>query len=228
MNIVRSANIALVASIIALSLPHRSEAAPSVRFSVVATVENIYDPIGILGGSIQLGDPLKGLIQYETNLPDMDPDPSRGLYDGDPISRNFMIGSDSSSGFFSTEFFFDVSIADESPGNGADSIEFFASGDTTPSTLILTGVDYVDLQVNLTDLDGTAFNADVLPTQLDLADFEVATVTLSAENFLQEFQYSVDARITSITTTAIPEPQSASALVMVLAGLGWRRWRSRR
>lgn len=204
--------------LLASAIPATAEM--TIRVDVEATVDNVFDPVDILGDTVLVGDSLEGLVQYSTGLTDLDPDPTIGFYDGVPIEENFMEGSNEASGFFQTTLFFDVTVSDGV--NGSDVIEFFASGDTTPSTLDVAGIQFVDLVLTLTDTDGTVLQDDSLPTNFDLADFESAQIVLSGEDS-QDFVYFVEASITSLSITAIPEPGSSFAMLIVAGSVAIRR-----
>lgn len=179
-------------------------AAPLVQFEVTAIVDYVNDPLDLLGGTIQQGETLKGLIQFDLALPDEDPSPSIGFYDGDPLSDNFISGANETNDFFVSDSFFDITVENDE----FDRVDFFASGDTIPSTLAAPEVDFVDLQVLLFDEDGTALNDTALPTELNLDDYEVAVVFFSAEGggINPEFVYEVEAFITSISSTFLLAP----------------------
>ena len=175
----------------------------------------------LLGGTIQPSDTLTGLIHYDLALPDQHPSGAIGFYDGQPLSDNFIAGANETGDFFETQLFFDVTVENDV----VDRVDMFASGDTIPSTLGAPNVDFVDLQVLLVDNDGTALDSDALPENLNLADYEVAVVYLSAESadVIPQFGYEVEAIINSISRTVIPEPHGLALMVLGVAGVGMRR-----
>lgn len=210
MNILRMPR--LLASAACLLIANPMFAAPLVRYEVNATVDFIDDPNGLLTGLVQLGDPLTGILQYDLALPDTDASPTTGFYEATSLSENFIAGSNVGGEFFETLSLFDVFVDNDV----ADVLEFFASGDTIPSTLAVPGIGFVDLQVILVDDEGTALSSDALPTNLNLADFESAVVVLSADCDTSPVQtvYLVEATINSIRQTAIPEPHSLALLAL--------------
>ncbi|QDV66289.1 hypothetical protein Mal65_54650 [Crateriforma conspicua] len=203
-----------------------ANAAPFVRLEVSAMVVEVVDNQNILGGQVSVGDTLSGIGQYDTQLVDSDNDASIGSYDGVDISKNFLQGTNNASGFFETTDFFDIRV--ENNFNGHDTVVLWASGDTTPSTLIVDGIDYVDLVITLEDEQGTVFADDSLPTTFDLSSFEKAELVLSGENgFSQQVLYSVTASITSINVTSVPEPSSFCILATLFVGILKPRLNSR-
>ena len=218
-----------LATLLAVALHNIPAAyAELVTFQVTATVDTVDDPNWLLGGSILVGDTLEGTLQYDTSLPDLEPDANLGTYFASPPGGSFIEGTSSASGFFETIDFFDAVVGNGPTSGDEDFVVFFATGDTTPSTLVHPSVDWVDLAVVLYDFDGTVFSNDSLPTTLDLAEFELAEVELTSEDD-QNFIYAVTATITDIAQ--VPEPSTlllgAVAAIGLLLGTHVRRTQRR-
>ncbi|TWT66980.1 hypothetical protein Pla123a_44090 [Posidoniimonas polymericola] len=181
-----------------------------VTYAITAEVIDVYDPYGIIDGAILLEDVLVGELQYNLSLPDDNENASVGSYFAMAPSDSYVQGSNAASGFFETTDFFAAYIEDNAPW-GADYLLFYGSGDTTPSALDNPQVDYVDLDVELIDYDQTVLTSDGLPPALNLADFEEAHLILTGEWFnpgtlSDEFSFSVEAVITSLTPIGPPGP----------------------
>ncbi|NOY41598.1 MAG: PEP-CTERM sorting domain-containing protein [Planctomycetes bacterium] len=190
-------------------------AANLVAFEITATVDTVYDPLGLLGGSVLVGDTLTGILQYDLLLVDNEFDVDLGLYFSSLTGNNFINGTNGTIGNFETIDFMDIRV-ENGYIPGEDSITFIATGDTNPSALAAPNIDYVDLEIVLRDDDGTVFSDDSLPATLDLADFETAQVFFSAEDVSLNFAFDVEASITSIT----PIPEPSTLLLGALAGVG--------
>lgn len=188
-----------------------------VTFNITAVVDSVDDPFGVINGNILPGDALTGVLQYDLDLPDSDPDPNYGSFSADPPGDNFINGSNAGSSFFETILFFDIYT--ENDPLFSDSIEFFASGDTTPSLLAHPLVDYVDVDILLVDDDQTALINNAPPSTLNLDDFEIAFFSLSGDSFdadtgMYFTPFYVMASITDISR--VPEP---AGLVFIALGL---------
>ncbi|TWT36887.1 hypothetical protein KOR34_18320 [Posidoniimonas corsicana] len=181
-----------------------------VRFQITASVDAIDDPLGVLAGAVMIGDPLTGLLQYDLAIiaNDDNPSPDFGAWLLSPPGDNFIEGSNAAAGNFQTIDSFRASTANNGPLG--DRLSFFGTGDTTPSTVEHPNAEYVELNVALTDSDATVLANDQLPSVLNLADYEQAVVTLTAEGFNDNSEfatlYEVSATITQLRRLAGPGP----------------------
>jgi len=196
-----------------------------VAFEITATVDLVSDPLGVLSGSIAVNDTLTGILQYDLDLVDGRADANLGSYLAVPLVDNFINGTNGATGNFETTVSLEITVGDDF---GSDQINFSASGDTIPSAIAVSGIDFVEIDIILQDTDETAFSDDSLPATLDLADFEEASLSFlaggSSSSSLASF---VQATITSITpTTPVPEP--STLLLGAMAGLGMLARRRKR
>lgn len=187
-----------------------------VTFQITATVDTVVDPLDVLGGNILVGDTMTGILQYDLDLTDDDPDGNYGIYFSDPPGDNFIEGSNGASGNFETIDYFEAVVSNGY--FGVDLISFSASGDTTPSAIAHPSVEWVDLDILLTDTDSTVFSGDSLPASLNLADFEEKQLILSGERWDEDISDYATTFEVFATITTIPEPNTL--LLGALASVG--------
>ena len=60
-----------------------------VTFNVTATVRELYDYDNVIGSEINIGDTVTGSYTFNTDAPDVDPDPNHGMYEHFPGNGDF-------------------------------------------------------------------------------------------------------------------------------------------
>ena len=187
--------------------------AETIAFDITATVDYVYDPLGLSLG-VEVGDVLTSVLQYDLTVPDDEPDPYTGWYYSMPPGDTFINVNKDGASFFETTIQSGCTVVNIEDW---DFVNFFGDGDTTPS--LMAHADLIWFEVNLGDTDGTAFSDDSLPTSFNLADFEEATLILTAQSaddlYFQDV-YAIDATITRIT----PVPESSVFVLLAMGLLG--------
>ena len=144
-------------------------------------------------------------------------DPSRGEYDAGLISFSATLdGQTVASGLFPSLFvgndlggptFFDEFTVG-SQGAGLN-VSFPGLGPYTSAIV----------NMRLSDSTQSVFSDDSLPTSLNLADFDLAFIAVLLFPQTNDFNTRVDATITSLTVTVVPEVPEPTTLALACLGL---------
>lgn len=166
----------------------RREMLAVLLFDATAQVTAIDDPLGLLQGAVPVGAIFSGQFTYDSDLAEddvtngVDANPNIGQFQGgDP--NTVVSGHYGPLGFRSltAAVFSDpvnVGVIDGQPSDPKDQFFLEGEGDTTPPILGQQGINFLRVQVNLVDNEGTVFSGDSLPTDLPLDQFETRNVTL--------------------------------------------------
>jgi hypothetical protein len=162
-------------------------------------------------GTFALGAPVSGSFEIDPDAVDGEPSPDVGRYDGAVSGFALEFGSYEASA--STGLLF---IRD---GMGFSADEFYV--ETSPTGPDVAGFPLYRSILQILDTTLAVFSSDAIPTSLDLADFDNATLSLG---YLDgTFSYPVHAEITSLTYTPAPEPGGVLSMAAGLLALGLGR-----
>lgn len=216
-----------------------------VQFDFVGTVTNRFnnglpDPSDIFGLSVEMGDAVTGSFTIDTSVtPFLTIDgaiggSAAGYMQMPPlgISVNLAGGVFSSDGNFSSatvnEFQNDAMFPPSEQFGVSDGVSS-GTQDVSGDTILLDGSpETARLAITFTDFDLTAFSSTMLPTSLDLSQFEISEGTVSGtrpSGQANPFFYQAAFRIDSITATAIPEPSAIAFLGCITVTASLRRKR---
>ena len=153
---------------------------------------------------------VSGTFSYDTSIVDVNSDPQVGFYLQAGTWTGEIVGGDQNGETFSFDML-DIVVFD---------------ADDPPLDLFTMVIGESSLL--LSDITGTAFDSDDLPTMLDLNSFISATLLLDSDdisgNQTAKGGGATIYAFTSITPTAVPEPGSTIVLVSALAfGLSRRK-----
>lgn len=140
--------------------------APPGTYTLVAKVEDIYDPAGLLQGRVAVGETVDGSYRLEPTLSDQDSSPEWGLYEHPLVSgygfelsvNDLTFSSDSAAAPVR------ASIANSS---GHDQYEIWAEGGTSNGGFTLN-----EIFMHLGDGSATALSTDALIQTPDPAKFD--------------------------------------------------------
>ena len=157
-------------------------------------------------------DPVSGSFQIESTTPDIDADPTFGLYIG-PANFSYQ---------------FDSYVATAPGGGGGDSVGVLNQAEDRYQVnggcgMCAPNVDsffLTNFTLRLVDSTATVFANDALPMSLDLSDFDSGIATMIFQHDTLPSK-SVIADLTSISV--VPEPGTGSLLVLGALGLALRR-----
>ncbi len=184
--------------------------ATPLDFSISGEISQIDDPDGILGGQFTLGMPFTGSFGYDSDLEDLDSDPTLGRYLANPamgqIELSMQVGGES---FRSNPQARANLVIRDLP---TDLLVL-----NSPSSIISTGLPISQLELLLRDSDGTAISGDSPPTSLVLADWDDRALMSFA--YLRRGRLAlVFGEIQSLTPVTVPEP--STGLLVALGTLG--------
>ena len=179
----------------------------TVTFS--GTITEIPAPVD--DGTFVLGAPVSGSFEIDPHTVDSEPGPDEGYYDGAVSGWTLEFGSYPASA--STGLLFVRNGMTPS----ADS--FYV--EVSPTGGDVAGFPLFRSILNLFDTSLAALSSDEIPTSLDLADFDHATVSLEYQDGV--FSYAVYAEITSLAYTPAPEPGAVLSMAAGMLALGLAR-----
>jgi hypothetical protein len=186
----------------ALPVPALAELIP---LSFEATINTVAPE---LESAFTVGETITGSFVVDTTAPDLEPGPDEGDYAAiSELEVDF-------GGYAVTGL--DVGLFVRN-GEGPMVDNFFVSGDVSGSAV--GGLSELSFFLNLGDVENTVFSSAAIPTELDLEEFEVASVTLSFQD--GGFNRSVDANITELVY-AVPEPAARLLTVIAVLALALR------
>ncbi len=135
-------------------------------YTLVARVEDIYDPAGLLQGGVAVGETVNGSYQLEPTLSDREPSPERGYYKHPLVSGYGFELSVSDLTFLSDSAAAPVraSIANR---DSHDLYEIWAEGGTSNGGFTLN-----EIFMHLDDASATALSSDALIQTPDPAKFD--------------------------------------------------------
>jgi hypothetical protein len=182
------------------------------------------------GTPVSIGDIVTGSFQYDTSvaLGSYQPDPEAGvdyrLYRSG--SNDYITYVDKRSGLAFTSMptlsWLGLNqIHDSVPIPGNFAADFFSMERSA-----ITDTMYAGAQMWFNDLYGNAFQSGAMPTQLDLAAFQFASVDGSFMRLSDSAYMRFSADISSLERVDLPEPSSAFLFAIAAGGLfGLRRMR---
>ena len=171
-------------------------------YTLVAKVEDVYDPAGLLQDRIAVGETVNGSYQLEPTLNDQDSSPEWGLYEHPRVSgygfdlsvSDFTFSSDSGTGQVS------ASIANSS---GYDQYEIWAQGGTSNG-----GFTLQEIVMHLDDGTATALSSDALIQTPDPAKFNgPRDLLISGRSADGANYFHIRAQVLSITDSGDAAPE---------------------
>jgi hypothetical protein len=162
-------------------------------------------------GTFVLGAPVSGSFEIDSATADGEPAADFGLYEPAVSVLTLEFGSYEASAA--------TGLLVTRNGMAPNSDEFYV--ETSPTGEDVAGFPLYRSILQILDDSRTAFSSDAIPTALDLADFDHATVKL---DYLDgSFSYSVHAEITSLSYNSAPEPGGAVSMAVGVLVLALRR-----
>lgn len=135
-------------------------------YTVVAKVEEVYDPAGILQGRVAVGETVDGSYQLEPTLSDLDSSPEWGAYEH-PLVSGYGFNLSVSDLSFSTDSAYAPVRVTVANSSGHDHYEIWAEGGTSNGDFALQ-----EIFMHLGDSTATALSSDALIQTPDPAKFE--------------------------------------------------------
>jgi hypothetical protein len=180
------------------------------------------DGTGSLGGAVTNGTQVIGSFTYEST-------------DGSIVSASMNIGgaiqySSNASSFGS------VSVIDSQPGVGYDYFEAVIHNPIPQSNLAVsagitsTALSWMDWQMELVNMSGTAFINSSIPSSVNLADFDNAYVMLRSwfpDNNGDDVSQGAWLIRASVPTAPVPEPSTFLLFGAGFAGIAFLRRRNK-
>ena len=209
----------LVASLLAwvAVLAVGAPASQALTFRLTGVIDEINDPYADLTGRVSLGDPYVAYLTYDPLATPYDTDSNGARYRFSPTGTAFSISLHVGA----------ITTATDPAGTGwirvNDGPTITSPGlpdllQMTTSNVLATGANVLTTEILLSDWGQTAFSSTDLPDSLDLDDFDVGHVAFAA------FESSWALAFGSIQTlTLIPEPGTATLVLVGLAGMALRR-----
>ena len=200
----RSRAVLLVGWVVALLFVvlARDAAALPVGFALTGTVSLVNDTANVFGGVFSVGMPFTATVEYETTLPDIEPDPAIGRYTENPAS--LMRITMSLGGVDITT----STTTSEAINLVRSDTNLFIAQINEP---LSTGPEINVMRFQLSSTDPSAITTDALPTVLDLAGFD-ATAEMSLA--VGPFPF---AAVFAEIQTLVPLPEPGTGMLM---GLG--------
>jgi hypothetical protein len=215
-------SIAMLVMALSVMLYVNTSYAAIVTFQFSGTVTGVFDTTGFMAsnGIQENTSTFTGSFSYDSDMVSASP----YSFAKDYLGANFSITIDGSFDFFvnspeNTELY--VSDSNDVGGYIEDGLQITAykpnvtfpvfSGEQPSFT-----TEVIELILN--DSTGNAMTNALLPTTIDLSNFDLATIYITASTPPgEEFcTYSIDGTITSLTTTVVPIP---GALWLLGSGL---------
>lgn len=177
-------------------------AATPGAYTVVAKVEDVYDPAGMLQGRVAVGETVDGRYQLEPTLSDLDSSPEWGSYEH-PLVAGYgfeLSVSDLSFSSDSASAPVRVTVANSS---GHDQYEIWAEGGTSNGDFTLQ-----EIFMHLGDGSATALSSDALIQTPDPAKFEGPRDLIIAGRSADGMDYfHIRAQVLSIADSGSAAPE---------------------
>jgi hypothetical protein len=213
-----------------------------ITFNYTGTVNNRFnnglpDPSDIFGLTVNVGDAVTGSFTLDTAAPLFGSlnGALSGSAAGYTQSLPLNIRANLGGGLFTSEGDFASSIANDLQDNATFPVfeqlsisDGVSSGfqNITGDTILLNGnQETARFALTFTDNDATAFDSILLPTSLDLGEFEIAEGTISGtrpSGQANPLFYSATFSIDTLTVSAVPEPSTMAFLACVAGGAAVR------
>ncbi len=194
-----------------------------IRVTATGTIQSV-NPL--LEGQFSAGQSATLVYEFDPGVPDFSGNPTFGTYNA-IATQSGTLGTYIAT-FTATSFFGVINVADNGGiGPTDDSYTAFNPSNDPPVGDPIGEFMPTSMGITLRDTSETAFSSDTLPTNLDLSDFDSASMTLSFSD--GTLNPTVTASIESLVFA--PEPRSAflpAVAGALLAIAGVRRDRSRR
>jgi hypothetical protein len=178
----------------------------TLQIDVTGTVSLVDAP---LASQFTVGDAISATAFVDAPATDSNPDPALGEYG--PLTLSASFGS-------YTVTATPISSAVLVANNSVDELRLGTAGLVGAS---VNGFAPSSLTFRFTDTTATAFASDALPTAPSLAAFDSDQITFSFVQSGQPVAF-VFGDVTSLTTSLVPEPATATLLAAGLAALGLR------
>ena len=199
-------------TVLTVSFTSQHATAEIVQYAYTGEISSITFNQNNVLGDLQIGDPFDGIFEFDLSVPDVFPDnPITGSYDQDGVMTVNLpaISLDYSGHLF--VWVHNDSLSGDQFGIVADN----SFGDFNVSSF----------GVILTDTTASAFDSDVLPSLLELFDFDGRKFRLSGSRLSTGDSFSVMGTLTSLTI--VPTPGTVIVVLALFGGAGVRRCRRR-
>lgn len=171
-----------------------------VAAEFTAKIKRITDPSGAFTGALRVGQNLSGFYVYDTELTDRIPSPALGAYSCYRPPCGIIVRGSCGTTFQTFGSFADFQVA---VGLGRDGSVYSVSGYASVSPPDPAGVEFVAIDLNLTD-PGALFETDALlaaPPDLDLFD---GPNDLGLSGLTEKGNFGVECKL--LTHREIPVP----------------------
>lgn len=172
-----------------------------VTWQFTGEITRVSDPLNLLGGGVEVGSPFSGSYTFESSIPDSQPDPRQGIYNGAVVDVSGIVGVVPFSGPHASRvnrFRIDDATGGFERDHYALQVGITFVGQTLDFELFMVGGHTSAL---LNDA------LPILPPDLNLFEFR----GLGISDTLEQVPILIDATLTSV----VPEP---TMIVMLLVG----------